>query len=164
MKTPSLLFQIRCWLALFIAGLVLSGVTAFPLLHELEWLCRFFGVGDVAPSPPGSLPHWLWTVRQGLRDTHAAYPFLAYGTDWLAFGHCVIALFFIGPWRDPVKNIWVIEVGMAACVLVVPLALVCGPIRGIPLYWQLIDCSFGVLGILPLWWTHNLIRQLAKKT
>jgi len=164
MKTRSLLFQIRCWLALFITGLVLSGVTAFPLLHELELLCRLFGVGEVPPSPSGSLPHWLWTVRQGLRDTHATYPFLAYGTDWLAFGHCVIALFFIGPWRDPVKNIWVIEVGMAACILVVPLALVCGPIRGIPIYWQLIDCSFGVLGILPLWWIRCLIRRMAKIT
>jgi hypothetical protein len=35
----------------------------------------------------------------------------------------VIAIAFIGPWRDTVKNIWVIEFGMIACVLVVPFAL-----------------------------------------
>jgi hypothetical protein len=30
-----------------------------------------------------------------------AYPFLAYGTDWLAFAHIVIAVFFIGPLVKP---------------------------------------------------------------
>jgi len=37
------------------------------------------------------------------------YPFIAYGTDWLAFAHFVIAIAFIGPWRDPVRNVWVVE-------------------------------------------------------
>ena len=36
--------------------------------------------------------------------------------------------------------------GIAACLAVIPLALICGPIRGIPFYWRLIDCSFGVIG------------------
>ena len=60
-------------------------------------------------------------------------PFLGYGTDWLAFGHFVIAIVFIGPLRDPVKTVWVVEFGMIACVLVVPFALVMGGVRGIPL-------------------------------
>jgi hypothetical protein len=30
--------RIRFWLGLFIAGLVISGVTAFPLQTELGWL------------------------------------------------------------------------------------------------------------------------------
>jgi hypothetical protein len=33
------------------------------------------------------------------------HPWLAYGTDWLAFAHIVIAVFFIGPFVDPVQNI-----------------------------------------------------------
>lgn len=33
----------------------------------------------------------------------------------------------------------------------VPLALICGPIRGIPFGWQCIDSAFGVIGIVPLW-------------
>ena len=45
-------------------------------------------------------------------------------------------------------------------VLVVPLALICGPIRGIPFYWRLIDCSFGVLGIVPLWIALRCGRKL----
>ena len=31
-------------------------------------------------------------VRDALNDTYSRYPFIAYGTDWLAFGHFVIAL------------------------------------------------------------------------
>ena len=64
------------------------------------------------------------------------------GTDWLAFGHLVIALFFVGPWRHPVANAWVLKAGLVACAGVIPLALICGPLRGIPFYWRLIDCSF----------------------
>jgi hypothetical protein len=92
--------------------------------------------------------------------TYAAYPFVGYGTDWLAFAHVVIAIFFIGPWRDPVRNAWVVEAGMLACVLVVPLALICGAVRGIPMYWRLIDCSFGVFGFLPLWLVWRWIKVL----
>jgi hypothetical protein len=49
---------------------------------------------------------------------------------------------------------------MIACVLVIPLAMICGPIRGIPLYWRLIDCSFGVVGIIPLWFCRRYILEL----
>jgi hypothetical protein len=82
-----------------------------------------------------------------------------YGTDWLAFGHLMIAIAFIGPLRDPVRNIWVVEFGMIACVLVIPAALICGFVRGIPFFWRLIDCSFGVFGIVPLYLAWRLIRR-----
>ena len=32
-----------------------------------------------------------------------------------------------------------------------PWALVFGSLRGIPFFWRLVDCSFGVFGFLPLW-------------
>jgi hypothetical protein len=73
----------------------------------------------------------------------------------------VIAIAFLGPLKDPVKNIWVVEFGMIACVLVIPLALICGAIRDIPLYWRLIDCSFGVFGLIPLVMVWRMIRGLA---
>ena len=69
------------------------------------------------------------------------------GFDWLAFAHVVIAILFIGVLRDPVRNIWVVEFGMIACILILPFAFVMGHERGIPLWWQLIDCSFGVFGM-----------------
>jgi hypothetical protein len=85
-----------------------------------------------------------------LESAGRSYPFLAYGTDWLAFAHLMIAIAFIGPLKDPIKNIWVVEFGMIACASVIPLALICGFIRGIPFAWQLLDCSFGVFGFIPL--------------
>src|SRR4051812_41374297 len=87
-----------------------------------------------------------------------------YGTDWLAFAHLVIAVAFWGPLRDPVRNIWVVHFGMIACVAVVPLALIAGPIRGIPWWWQLIDISFGAVGIIPLLFAERGIRRLARQT
>lgn len=161
MPRVAVLTRYRFVLGAFILGLVVSGATAFPLLHELELLARILGIpADAAPASPDGLTFWIATVREGLRAMHASYPWLAYGTDWLAFGHLIIALFFLGPWRDPVVNAWVLKVGLVACAGVVPLAQICGPIRGIPLYWRLIDCSFGVIGALPLLYCLHLTRQM----
>ncbi len=141
----------------FIVGLALSGVTAFPLTWELQILVERFGAGD------GALATWFKTVRQGLVETDAKYPFIAYGTDWLAFGHLVIASAFIGPLKDPVRNKWIIDWGMISCIAVPFLALIAGPIRGIPLGWRLIDSSFGVVGFLPLWFVRNQIKILESR-
>jgi len=138
--------RIRIYLGIFIAGLVVSGVTAFPLETELRWL---LGLGFTQHLPAPVLA-WLERVSAALRVTNAQYPFLAYGTDWLAFGHLVIAVAFIGPFLDPVRNKWFITFGLIACAGVIPLALIAGPIRGIPFGWRLIDCGFGVFGCLPL--------------
>lgn len=146
-----LLRRIRVVMVFFIVALVLSGLTAFPLEWELNLATRILGVPHDAPADQYTgLRFWLVTVRNGLRDMYGSYPWIAYGTDWLAFAHIILGILFLGPLRDPVKNIWVIHFGMIACLGVIPLALICGPLRGIPLYWRLIDCSFGVLGILPL--------------
>jgi len=49
-----------------------------------------------------------------------------------------------------VRNKWVITFGLIACAGVIPLALIAGQVRGIPFAWRLIDCSFGVVGGIPL--------------
>ena len=149
------LFRIRALLWVFMIGLVVSGATAIPLETELGFLTRWVGEASGAAK-------WFLRIQHALVDTNLRYPFIAYGTDWLAFAHFVIAIAFIGPLRDPVKNIWVIEFGMIACVLVVPFALVMGGIREIPLAWRLIDCSFGVFGIIPLWLCWRQIQALAR--
>ncbi len=145
----------------FITGLLLSGITAFPLLLELRILANLLGVG-AAQGPDGysGLAFWILTVRHGLEDTYLQYPWIAYGTDWLAFGHIVIAMFFIGPLINPLSGRATMYTGIAACLGVIPLALICGQMRGIPLYWRLIDCSFGVLGILPLIYCLRLIQRI----
>jgi hypothetical protein len=156
--------RVRILLTVFFIGLLVSGLTAFPLQWEIDLLKRFM---DNAPGLTNFVPglaSWINSVHAGITATYQQYPFMAYGTDWLAFAHIVIALAFLGPIRDPVRNIWVIEFGMIACVLVIPLALIFGPLRGIPIGWQLIDCSFGVIGIIPLWLARHLTRKLTCMT
>jgi hypothetical protein len=97
---------------LFVIELILSGVTAFPLRWELKILDGFLGNGTVLESIWPSLASWISNVYQGLDETYTRYPFIAYGTDWLAFAHFAIAIAFIGPIKDPLRNIWVIEFGM----------------------------------------------------
>ena len=139
--------RIRLWTAFFIVGLFVSGATAIPLPTELNFLANQFG----APSQSSELSRWLTRVQEALNQTQSTYPFMFYGTDWLAFGHFVIAIAFIGAFRDPVRNRWLFDFGLIACALVVPYALICGGIRGIPIWWRLIDCSFGIFGAIPLW-------------
>jgi len=143
--------RIRFWLAVFIVGLVLSGITAFPLESELRGFDAILHTTALRPLAESThLLSWIDRVHQALTDTNAHYPFLAYGTDWLAFAHLVIGVAFIGPYIDPVRNKWVITFGLIACAGVIPLALIAGPIRGIPFPWCLIDCSFGIIGSIPL--------------
>jgi hypothetical protein len=149
--------RVRFWLAIVVAGLVVSGLTAFPLETETRYLVRV--LAPLARYVP-DLVGWIGRVHQGLAETGQRYPFIAYGTDWLAFAHLMIAVAFWGPLKDPVRNVWVVQFGMLACVGIAPLALICGPIRGIPFYWTCIDLSFGVFGLLPLVMAYRHIRVL----
>lgn len=141
--------RIRIFLAVVIAGLVVSGITAFPLREEValgRGILRSIGLDTLAPEFVG----WVDRVGEGLDATAVAFPFIAYGTDWLAFAHLLIALAFIGPWRDPMRNVFIIQWGLVACAGIVPLALIAGALRGLPLGWQAIDVSFVVVAALPL--------------
>ena len=89
---------------------------------------------------------------------------LAYGYDWLAFAHIVIAMAFIGPFKEPVKNVWIIDWAMLACIAIIPLAFIAAPIRHIPYYHILIDCSFGLIGIIPLLICKRWINILKMKS
>lgn len=153
--------QIRAAILIVIVGLVLSGVTAFPLLTELNWICSLLAGTALDPAGHTGLLHWLLKVREGLEVTYAAYPFIAYGTDWLAFAHLTIAMFFVLPWRDPQRYAGVLTVGIVASLLILPLAFICGPLRGIPFWWRCIDASFGVFCIPPLAFALRKIRTLA---
>lgn len=147
----------------FIAGLIISGVTAFPLLTELNLLASWLGAGETTgPEGQNGLLFWILTVRDGLQDTYQKYPWIAYGTDWLAFGHIVIALFFVGPLMDPRSSRSALYAGIAASIGVFPLALICGTIREIPFYWQLIDCSFGLVGLIPLIYCLRIVQRIQR--
>lgn len=141
----------RISIGLIIFGLVISGVTAFPLLSEMNLLTSLLvGEGSTNHADHSGLTAWILKVREGLETTYAKYPFIAYGTDWLAFGHLVIALFFVLPYRDPVRYRGVLHVGVISSLGVIPLAFICGHIREIPAGWSFIDSLFGILCLIPL--------------
>ncbi len=150
--------DIKWRIILFIILLVLSGITAFPLVTELKILNSF------SDAFPEFARRWIEKVYTGVIDTNEKYPFLSYGTDWLAFAHLVIAVAFIGPLKDPVRNIWVIQFGMISCLMVFPLAFIAGPVRGIPFFHQLVDCSFGIIGLILLGTVYKKILRLEKIT
>jgi len=157
MKTQQqLITTTRRWISAFIIFLIISGVTAFPLEWELS------NLHDISHIAPSYISAWISNVYDAIKYTNTKYPFMSYGTDWLAFAHIVIATAFIGPLKDPVRNIWVVQFGMIACAMVLPLAFICGTIRHIPFYWQLVDCSFGVLGFIPLYICYKTILKIEK--
>lgn len=147
--------NIRFLLCLFVIGLVISGATAIPLVREVDWLASW--------RLNGPLAVWLTKVQTALHEVTERFPFLFYGTDWLAFGHFAIAIAFIGPLRDPIRNKWVIDFGIICCVLVIPWALIFGAVRGIPIWWRFIDCSFGVFGIIPLALCRRMITGVERQ-
>lgn len=162
MKTLSesaLLFRIRAWTLFFMAGLFLSGLTAIPLQPEVDFLVQSFA----QDHPPTLLGAWLLQVQAAIQEVVLRWPFLALGTDWLAFGHIVIGLGFIGLLRDPVRNEWLVTWGMLACLLVLPWAWGFGWARGIPWGWRLIDCAFGVGGLVPLLLVRSWIGELKRR-
>jgi len=144
---------IKNWLKIFIVSLFISGLTAIPVEVELTYVINHFPF-------EGSIKGWLQQVLIGVQHTAKDYPFLFYGYDWLAFAHFVLAILFIGPYRDPVKNKWVIQFGVIACLLIIPFALVAGHFRDMPFWWRIIDCSFGIIGLIPLSICLNNIRKL----
>ncbi len=157
MNEPNLLPKVRFLTLLFIVGLLISGVTAIPLTYEVKVLVRLL---DGNSGAPGEMAQWLGKIHEALGATESRYPFLFYGTDWLAFGHVIIALVFVGAWRDPVRNRWLFDFGLIACFLVIPWAFVFGALRGIPVFWRLIDCSFGIIGWFPLWYARSLVGKM----
>ena len=150
-----LLKKIRYITVFFMIALALSGITAFPVYSELRFIIEsgfftndsFFGA-------------WLRRVYEAVAVTQQKFPFLFYGYDWLAFAHLMIAAVFYGVYKNPVRNIFIINWGMFCCVAIIPLAFICGPIRGIPFTHIIIDCCFGIFGIIPLLVCKKWVLQL----
>ncbi len=144
---------IRRWLLFFMLAMVVSGLSAMPVQWELQIVTRLIPTGN-------AVGNWLDEVQRGVTETAKEQPWLFYGFDWLAFAHIVLALFFIGPYREPVKNKWVVECGIYACLLIIPFTLMAGAYRGIPFWWKMVDASFGIFGMIPLCTVLKKINRL----
>jgi len=146
--------NIKIRTALFMTGLFLSGLTCFPLELEMSIANTLFAAWGSTPPP------FVQEVMTGITETMANRQFLFYGTDWLGFAHILYAVLFYGVYKDPIKNIWVIQFGLFACIAIFPLAFIMGPIRGIPFWWQLIDSSFGVIGLIVMLPVYRMTKHL----
>ncbi|MBN2210401.1 MAG: hypothetical protein JW709_03315 [Sedimentisphaerales bacterium] len=145
------------WMLGFVAlGLLVSGVTVWPLVSELKWLAHVvWGEGE----PTGEVHGFILRTIDGLQATKVQYPFLLYGFDWLAFAHIMLAILFLGAMRDPVRNIWVVQCGLIMCALIPVLAGICIPLRGLPLCWFWADFAFAPAAAVPLWIALRDIRK-----
>ena len=158
-QSTGLLTRIRLCLALVIAGLLLSGATAFFPIHETKWLLEqlastaHFGAGT-------PLSEWLLHLRSALIAALTTAPFLAYETDREGFGLLLFALLFVGPYRDPIRNRGVINFGLLTCAALAAFAFVAGPLRGIPVLWRCVDAALALLCALPLLLCRHYLHLL----
>lgn len=156
MKSNKIRRRIKVVVIFYMLALIISGATAIPAEAEIAVLLR------ITPET-----HFSYTLLSkvyiALHEVGEHAPFLLYGYDWLAFAHFMIAIAFTGVYKNPVRNIWVVEWGLVCCACVIPFALVAAPLRSLPWCWVAVDCSFGVFGCLPLWWCRRKIKQLEQE-
>ena len=143
--------KIKIGIISFVSLLILSGITAFPVQSEINFL------HEIKELFPLFMQKWILELHQVISETPEI---IFYGTDWLAFAHIIIALFFIPVYKNPIAYQMNLKIAMLACLAVFPLAFICGPIRGIPFFHQLIDCSFGIIGFLFLLYINKQINFL----
>jgi hypothetical protein len=150
--------KIKLAIIITIVGLLLNGISAVPLKSELNILLANTGM------LPKFLRDWWIYVDKGVTDTNNNYPFMRYGFDWLAFAHLLIAIAFIGPLKDPIKNEWVVRWGMIASALSIVMALAWERMRAIPLWWSCIDAFIAVVAFIVLMICNKWINQLKQIT
>lgn len=160
MDTSRTLTHARIWLILFSAALIASGTTAIFAREGLRLLGPLYAQGSLLQQLWPSMSEWLSLVHQAVEETYTKYPFLAYGYDWLAFGHFIISIPFLMALRDPLRHSWVITYGISACLAVLPFAILFGALRGIPLFWRGVDTLFGIGGLIVLSVLRRQMRAL----
>ena len=140
-------------------GLFVSGVTIWPWDIELS-----FAISALqAIAGPEPLIQLLQDIQQDMRLLEQSNSFVLYVADWLAFAHLVLAVLFLMALKNPIRNVLVVRFGILCSLSVPVLAITCIPMRGIPLFWILIDSSFALCAI-PLWIALKDIRKLERET
>ena len=146
-------------LGIVVFGLIVSAVTIWPAITELELGVKFFW-GD-GPAD-GGVHAFVLEVIETLKIMNKEYPYMLYAHDWLAFAHIVLGILFAGAIKDPVRNKWIVQCGLIMCALVPVLAGICIPLRGLPLTWFWIDFAFAPAAALPLLIALRDIRAAEK--
>lgn len=148
--------RIKASLIITIIGLLLNGISAVPLHTELNILL------SNSDAFPKFLRDWFMYVNKGVNEISGHYNFMRYGFDWLGFAHLLVAIAFIGPLKDPIKNEWVVRWGMIASALSVLMAFGWERLRAIPLWWSFIDASIAIVAFIILWLCNKWIQELKR--
>jgi hypothetical protein len=148
--------QIKKYVWIFIVGLVLSGLSAIPLVWGVDFAVDILEEIEFH----GQIFSFMKRVQNALMFNDEHFSFMAYGTDWLAFAHFMFALLFVGLLFDAERNRFILRFGMIACVLIIPFAVFFGHAREIPWLWRMIDCSFGVIGFAVFLKVELLLNRL----
>src|SRR5436190_2096707 len=146
--------RIKAAIIITILGLLLNGISSLPLRTELNILLSY------SSHLPQFLVDWWTYVNQGVLETSEKYNFMRYGFDWLAFAHLTIAIAFLGPLRDPIKNQWVVKWGMIVSALGIVMAFGWERLRDIPLWWSFVDAGISYFAFLILWLCNRWIEKL----
>ena len=147
--SSGLLTRIRLCLGILIAILLVNGITGFSLIRGSE-ACLNILARTAHLSAGSPLFDWLSQVHHALVVSAGSTPFLAYSTDSLALAYILFALLFLGPYRDPVRNQWVINFGLVGCLAILLLAAIAGPLRGVAVSWRMVNACFALACALPL--------------
>jgi len=143
--------RVRIIIIAFSAIFFLSGLTVFPVEWEIRTLLKVLW-GNSAPNE-GMFPaihQMLISINNDLPLLKSQYPYIFYGFDWLGFAFIIMTILFLGTLRDPVRNKWIFQFALISCILVIPMAFIFAPLRGLPWTWAFVDSSFGVFGAIPL--------------
>ncbi|HUT52732.1 MAG TPA: hypothetical protein VM658_05020 [bacterium] len=162
-RAVAALTRVRVMLGIVAAGLFLSGMTCYFLPWELRTVIDVvWGRGEGAGAFMPQMHAFILKMEQAVLMVRSDYPELFLGTDYLGFAHALLAILFIGAIRDPARNIWVIQFGIIASVLVVPAAFLFGSLRGAPWLHYLVDSSFGAGAVIFLYAAYRGARSLEK--
>lgn len=160
MNPKTTLRKIRFILILFFLGILFGLHTVVFVEIETAFFVKHLGRDTLTGEKLPMVSAWIEQLHYDITESYKAYPVMAYCMDWLSYACVVFALFIIGAINDPVRNIWIIQVYMIACILAALLPFAAGPLRGIPVFWRCIDCSFGIIGFILLFYAYRLTRQL----
>jgi len=160
MNKSKTLKKIRFWLLVFFLGLLFSLHTVVFVEIETTLFAQYLGSGTFMERTFPFISSWIETLNTSISETYNTYPVMAYCMDWLSYACVVFAIFMIGAIKDPIRNIWIIQVYMIACILGFLLPFIAGPFREIPIFWRFIDSSFGIIGFLILLRPYMLFKKL----
>ncbi|MCF7955562.1 MAG: hypothetical protein K9M75_07160 [Phycisphaerae bacterium] len=153
--------KIRRYLIIFFLGILFSLHTVLFVEVETAFLVKHLGHGTSMEQKLPFVSAWIENLYTSVKETYTNYPVIAYCMDWLSYACVVFAIFMIGAIKDPVKNIWIIQTYMLACLLAAALPFIAGPFREIPIFWRCLDGSFGLIGFFVLLMPYKLTKSLS---